>query len=153
MKKVFILFSLVLFVSCAVKTPYDAFTKENKQNINFSVGLSNFLVRNFVMDKESRIATKNLGIQKYRLVVSKQSSEIFETKLRAFLSKNNFEELVRVSKNGQKVNIYSYQINQSVKEVIVKVNNGNEMFIISAKGKNILTSNLDSLVSLISTEN
>lgn len=150
MKKIVIASLIVLFVSCGVKTPYDSFRKENKENITFSFSGSSFLINSFIRDKEFKKLTKDIeGIQKYRIVISETASSRFENKFDAFIKRDGLEEMVHISSEGSTIKMYSYSEKNKLKELIFKIYDGENLIVLSAEGKNIKINNAEQLNALV----
>jgi hypothetical protein len=128
--------SLVLFlVSCGAKTPYEAFRKENKDEVAVSFGASSFVVNTIVRDKEFRNFTKQVsGIKKYHVLISKSNAEFLKSNFDIFLKKNNFEEIFHSANANDKIHIYSFEKGEQLKEVLVEIENGSEILLVKVQG-------------------
>jgi hypothetical protein len=134
MKNLIVLSLACLLVSCGVKTPYEAFRKENKKDVALSFGASRFVVNALVRDKEFRNFTQQSGIKKYHMLVVKENSELLKVNFVGFLKDNNFEEVFHSNTSDGKIYIYSCEKGDKLKEVIVKIEGGSQMVLLSVQG-------------------
>lgn len=149
MKKIVFASLIVVFVSCGVKTPYDSFRKENKENITFSFSGSSFLINSFIGDKEFKKLTKDIvGIQKYRIVILETAPSRFENKFDAFIKRDGFEEMLRISNEGSNITMFAYSEKGKLKELFFKIDDGENLIVLSAEGNNIKINNADQLNAL-----
>ncbi|MFI2742708.1 DUF4252 domain-containing protein [Zhouia sp. PK063] len=150
MKKLFLLFITgLLLISCGVKTPYDSFRKEHKEDIAFSLGASNFLA-NMFMNKEDVRELKQVvdGISKYRVLVAKEESSAYLNNEFKKLVHHGYEQLFYVNDKGNTVNLYFFKRGGKIKELIVKVKDNNDFVILSAEG-NIKIKDLHGLINRV----
>jgi hypothetical protein len=134
MKNLIMLSLVCLLVSCGAKTPYEAFRKENKKEVALSFGASRFVVNALVRDKEFRNFTQQSGIKKYHMLVAKDNSELLKSNFVGFLKDNNFEEVFHSNTSDGKIYIYSCEKGDKLKEVIVKIEGGSQMVLLSVQG-------------------
>lgn len=135
MKNLIVLSFACLLVSCGVKSPYEAFRKENKKDITMSFGASRFVVNALVRDKEFRKFVQQSGIKKYHMLVAKEDSELLKSNFVGFLKDNNFEEIFHSNTADGKVYVYSFEKGDKLKEVIVKIEGGgSQMVLLNVKG-------------------
>ncbi|QLE01798.1 DUF4252 domain-containing protein [Galbibacter sp. BG1] len=143
-----ILSAAFLLVSCGASTPYDAFRKENKKDIAFSLSASNFLVNMFVDEEDLKELNEVVGgISRYRVLVGeKVSAEYLESEFNTFIAKRGYESLMYVNSDGSRVGLYYFEKRGRVREVIMKVKDDEDFVILSAEG-NIKIKDLDKLMS------
>ena len=134
MRNLIVLSLVCLLVSCGAKTPYEAFRKENKEDVAMSFGASRFVVNALVRDKEFKSFTQNSGIKKYHMLVAKENSESLKSNFVDFLKVNNFEEIFHVNTSDGKVYIYSSEKGDKLKEVILKIEDGSQLVLLNLKG-------------------
>jgi hypothetical protein len=134
MKNLIVLSLVCLLVSCGAKTPYEAFRKENKKDVVLSFGASRFVVNALVRDKEFRNFTQQSGVKKYHMLVAKENSGLLKTNFVGFLKDNNFEEVLHSNTSDGKIYIYSCEKGDKLKEVIVKIEGGSQMVLLSVQG-------------------
>jgi hypothetical protein len=134
MKNLIMLSLACLLVSCGAKTSYEAFRKENKKEVALSFGASRFVVNALVQDKEFRNFTQQSGIKKYHMLVAKDNSELLKSNFVGFLKDNNFEEVFHSNTSDGKIYIYSCEKGDKLKEVIVKIEGGSQMVLLSVQG-------------------
>ncbi|GLB49088.1 DUF4252 domain-containing protein [Neptunitalea lumnitzerae] len=147
MKKIFILLvSLVALASCGTKTPYDTFREENKEEITFSLNASSTLANLFV-NEDDIAGLKNVvsGIKNYRIMVSDNNGGALEKRFKELVNSKKYEELFRVSNNGDDVRLYFYKKGNKIKEIICKVNSKENLVVLSAQG-NLKIKDLNKLV-------
>jgi hypothetical protein len=148
MKKIIIVLSLVLLlVSCGAKTPYEAFRKENKEEVAMSFGASAFVVKTLVGGKKFKDFSKQVsGIKKYHVLISKSNSQFLKPNFDVFLKNNKFEEIFHTANANEKVRIYSFEKGEQLKEVIVEIEDGSEMILVKVQG-DIKINNLEKLTA------
>jgi hypothetical protein len=135
MKSLIVLSLVLLLISCGVQTPYEAFRKENKEDVAMSFGVSSFVVNTLVWDKDFRAFKKQVsGIKKYHLLVSRQSPLFIKANFDVFLKKNNFKEIFHLTKDHGVVRIFSSEKGEQMKEVVVEIENGSEMVLVKVQG-------------------
>jgi hypothetical protein len=127
--------SLVCFlVSCGAKTPYEAFRKENKEDVAMSFGASGFVVNALVRDKEFKNFAKYSGAKKYHMLVAKENPKFLKSNFVDFLKGNNFEEIFHTNTSDGKVYIYSCEKEGKLNEVIMKIEDGSQMVLLNVQG-------------------
>ncbi|TRX38766.1 DUF4252 domain-containing protein [Flavobacterium sp. ZT3R18] len=134
MKNLIVLSLVCLLVSCGAKTPYEAFRKENKKDVALSFGASRFVVNALIRDKEFRNFTQQSGVKKYHILVAKENPEFLKSNFGGFLKNNNFEEVFHSNTSDGKIYIYSCEKGDKLKEVIVKIEGGSQMVLLSVQG-------------------
>jgi hypothetical protein len=135
MKNLIVLSLVLVFVSCGVKEPYEAFKKENKEEVAISFGVSSFVINALVWNKEFRDFRKQIsGIKKYNVLVSKSNSAFIKSNFDTFLKQNNYEEIVYTAKGNDKVRIFSFEKGEQLKEVLLEIENGSEVVLVKVQG-------------------
>jgi hypothetical protein len=131
-----IVLSLVLFlVSCGANTPYEAFRKENKEEIAFSFGLSSLVANSLIWDKDFKEFRKQIsGIRKYNVLVSKSNATFIKSNFDAFLKQNKFEEIVYTAKGNEKVRIFSFENGEQLNEILVEIENDSQVVLVKVQG-------------------
>jgi hypothetical protein len=128
--------SLALFlVSCGAKTPYEAFKKENKNEVAISFGASRFLVKTLIGKEEFESLNSQVsGIKKFHVLVSKPNPGNLKESFKVFLKENNFEEIIQVNNVNDKVRIYSFEKGEDLKELLIEIENGSEIVLLKVQG-------------------
>jgi hypothetical protein len=135
MKNLIVLSLVLVLVSCGAKEPYEAFKKENKEEVAISFGASSFVINALVWNKEFREFTKQVsGIKKYQVLVSKSNPVFIKSNFDVFLKQNKFEEIFYTAKGNEKVRIFSFEKEQQLKEVLVEIENGSEIVLVKVQG-------------------
>jgi hypothetical protein len=135
MKNIIALSLALVLVSCGAKAPYEAFRKENKEEVAVSFGASRFLVRTLIGKDEFEDLTKQIsGIKKFHVLVSKSNPEFLKTNFDVFLKNNDFEEIFHSTNSNGKIRIYSFEKGEQLKEVFVEIENGSEMVLVKVQG-------------------
>ncbi len=125
---------VLLLVSCGTVTPYEAFRKENKQDVALSFGASRFVLNRFIRDKEFRKFTKQSGVKKYHILVAKENPKFLKSNFAGFLVKNKYEEIFHTNTSDGKIYIYSCEKGDKLKEVIVKLEEDSQIIFLSFQG-------------------
>lgn len=146
MKNLIVLSFACLLVSCGVKTPYEAFRKENKEDVEMSFGASRFVVNALVRNKEFKSFTQQSGIKKYHMLVAKENPKFLKSNFVGFLKDNNFEEIFHANTSDGKVYIYSSEKGDKLKEVILKIEDGSQMVLLNLRG-DLKISNFEKLTA------
>ncbi|WP_268848901.1 DUF4252 domain-containing protein [Flavobacterium aestivum] len=134
MRKLIVLSLACFLVSCGVKTPYEAFRKENKEDVAMSFGASGFVVNALVRDKEFKNFAKHSGAKKYHMLVAKENPKFLKSNFVDFLKDNNFEEIFHTNTSDGKIYIYSFEKGDKLKEVIVKIEDDSQMVLLNVQG-------------------
>lgn len=135
---------MILFVSCGIRTPYDTFRDDHREEVVFSLGASKVLAHMF-MDNDDLAEFKEIvdGVSKYTILVFDGNSGNLQKSFNDFTSKKGYEKLFYLKSDGTAVDLYTYNRSGKLREVIFKVNDGkDDMVIISAEGKNIKIGNV-----------
>jgi Na+-transporting NADH:ubiquinone oxidoreductase subunit NqrF len=135
MRNILALWLVLFLVSCGSKTTYEAFRKENKEEVAVCFGASSFLVRTLIGKEEFEDLTRQVsGIKKFHVLVSKPNPEFLKVNFDAFLRKNDFEEIFHVSDANEKIRFYSFAEGEQLKEVIVEIENESGIVLLKVQG-------------------
>ena len=126
----------LILTSCATKSSFHSFYKENQHNSDFSINVSAF-VGNMFIPKEDLGEFKTLlkKAKNYELMVFSNSEDELDRKLNRFIKRKKFSTFFRVAQNGDKVQLYFLENNNIIKEIVLKIKSDNDYILIGAKTK------------------
>lgn len=145
-KNIIILAVALILTSCATKSSFHSFYKENQHDSDLSINVSAF-VGNMFVPKEDLGAFKALlrKVKHYELMVFSNSEEVLDKKLNRFIKRKKYATFFRVAQNGDKVQLYFLKNKNTIKEIVLKVKSDNDYILIGAKTK-ILEKDLNKII-------
>lgn len=134
-KIIIVLISVVLLSSCATKSNFHSFYKNNKKNADFSISTAGY-VANLFIPKEDLGEYKRLlrKVRIYKIMVS-ESDKYLANNFDKFIRKNDFNTLVKVRDNGDEVRLYFLKNNNFINELIIKVKSDDDIVLLGIKTK------------------
>lgn len=135
MKKLSLIALLVVLCSCGVSTPYDTFKEDNKDAITFSVSTSAFLAHMFIdEDDVHEIKSVVHGVKRYKVLVADDKAELLEAKFKELAKSGAYEKLFYLNEQGNNVTLYMYKKKDKIREILLKVKEGNDFVLVSVRG-------------------
>lgn len=136
MKKIITLIvAVIVLSSCASKSNFHSFYKNNKQNADFSISTAGF-VGNAFIPKEDLGEYKKLlrKVRNYKLMVSETDKSLAKNFDR-FIRKSDFNTLIKVKDNGDEIKLYFLKENNFINELIIKVKSDDDVVLVGVKTK------------------
>ena len=134
MKKLFLLIVLVVLSSCATHTSFNTFYKNNSHHSDFSLGLNSSLIRGFLSGEDFEDIKPLLKSAKHvRVMVFSNNSNQMNTKFNKFIKHSSFDNLVKVSDDGNNVRVFSLDRNDKIREIVVQISTGDELVLLGLK--------------------
>lgn len=136
---------LTLFVSCisVQRSNMDFVTAQNSSNsemvaVNLPTALAKpFIIKGLKKDKESKDVIKVFkGIKKVKILTITKADKIIDEDFKYFMSKNNFQELMKVNSEGNKISINGKYNKEMIERLLLEIKSSeNEVVYIDLKGK------------------
>ncbi|MEN8125708.1 MAG: DUF4252 domain-containing protein [Bacteroidota bacterium] len=134
MKKIFFIISLVFLTSCATQTSFNDFYQDNQKESDFSMGLNASIVRTFLSDEDFEEVKPLLKKAKHvRILVFTEDTQKMTSKFNKFIKRSDFENLISIKDDDDKVKIYALEQKNSIKEIVLDINSGDEMVLLGLK--------------------
>ncbi|NAS29464.1 DUF4252 domain-containing protein [Flavobacteriaceae bacterium R38] len=152
MKRIICLSLVSLFAfSCATKTPYKEFKKENRKAADISIGMPAFLVHLFVPNEDVREFKEIVsGIRRYHVMVVSENIEQIDDTFDDLVENPDYEKLFYYREDGTKIDFYTYNKKNKIKEVVLKVKDGDDLVIVNMQGNiklNALPSEVEDIIA------
>ena len=152
MKKVFLLFIIVTFSSCAINTTFNSFYQEHEDDSEFSFGLSSSLIATFLPEDAIQDIKPLLKKAKHiRILVFSEHAEDKTEQFDKFINRSRFEKMIKVKSENDKIAFFTLQRNKKVKEIVLVIASGNELVLIGLK-TNLKQADLDKIINGSSDE-
>ncbi len=146
MKKIFLILSLVFLTSCATQTSFNDFYQDNQKESDFSMGLNSSIVRTFLDDDDYEEVKPLLKKAKHvKILVFTENTQEMTTKFKKFINKSDFDNLITIKDDGDKVKIYALEQKNKIKEIVLDVKTDDELVLIGLK-TNITEDDLSNLL-------
>ncbi len=146
MKKIFLILSLVFLTSCATQTSFNDFYQDNQKESDFSMGLNSSIVRTFLDDDDYEEVKPLLKKAKHvKILVFTENTQEMTTKFNKFIKKSDFDNLITIKDDGDKVKIYALEQKNKIKEIVLDVKTDDELILIGLK-TNITEDDLSNLL-------
>lgn len=134
MKKVILLFAVVILSSCATHTTFHTFYKENNQDSELAIGLNSSLINSFLPDEDFEEVKHLLKKAKhYRIMVFSENSIQMDKKFNKFINHSKFDKLVKVKDNSDHLSLYTLEENDKIKEIVVQIFDGDDLILLGLK--------------------
>lgn len=134
MKKLFLLALVVLFSSCASNTSFNTFYKDNHENSDFSLGLNSSLIRAFIPDEDMEDIKPILKKAKHvRILVFSENSAKMSSKFSKFIKRSNFDKLVKIKDDSDKLSLYALEEKDKIKEIVVEIYSDGDLVLLGLK--------------------
>ena len=136
-----IFFCLITLFSFGQSSPVKSFVKDlpraQRKHVNkFTVGRIPIGIARWFVDKEYKPVLKQ--VKKLRILSVENVENIdprLMTKLYDKVDKKNYQELVEIRNKGERIFLRAKENEDTLKELIVLVNDGSELTMIELKGK------------------
>jgi len=134
MKTFSLLFALILLSSCATQTSFNDFYQSNQKEADFSLGLNSSLISSFLSDEEYEDSKPLLKKAKHvRILVFSENSDDMSKKFDKFISKSSFDDMVKIKDDNDKVNVFTLEEKDKIKEVVVEVRSDDDFVLLGLK--------------------
>jgi uncharacterized protein (DUF2344 family) len=134
MRKLVILFLFVIFTSCATQTSFYDFYEDNQAESDFSIGLNTSLISSFLSDEDLEDIKPILEKAKHvRILVFSEDSDPMTQKFKKFIKRSDFENLISIKSDDDKVKIYTLEKKDKIKEIVLDINTGDELVLLGLK--------------------
>ncbi len=146
MKKIIFILSLVLLTSCATQTSFNDFYQDNQKESDFSMGLNSSIVRTFLDDDDYEEVKPLLKKAKHvKILVFTDNTQEMTTKFKKFIKRSDFDNLITIKDDGDKIKIYALEQKNKIKEIVLDVKTDDELVLIGLK-TNITEDDLGNLL-------
>ncbi len=138
MKKYIALIGIILMmISCKSSSDFQSFYKKHKADAAFSIGVSGTLGRMFIPKEEKKLLGPLLKkASHFRLMVFNENDTKTAKSFSRFVSRNDYEQLVRVSDKKDRVDVYFQEDkDEIIRELIVRIKTSDEFIILACKTK------------------
>lgn len=143
MKKIssLIVISLLL-LSCASRTPYKTFKKENRSSADVSIGVPAFLAHLFIPKEDiGELREVVNGVRSYHVMVVTKNTHIVAQNFNELVHSSGYDRMFYLQEDGSKIDFYVLEKKNKIKEVVLKLKEGNDLVIVNMRG-NILINKL-----------
>ncbi len=146
MEKINFILSLVLLTSCATQTSFNDFYQDNQKESDFSMGLNSSIVRTFLDDDDYEEVKPLLKKAKHvKILVFTDNTQEMTTKFKKFIKRSDFDNLITIKDDGDKIKIYALEQKNKIKEIVLDVKTDDELVLIGLK-TNITEDDLGNLL-------
>ncbi len=147
MKKIFLLLAIVLLSSCATQTSFNDFYQNNQKESDFSFGVNASFIRSFLSDEDFEDIKPLLKKAKHvRILVFSENSEQMNSKFDKFIKRSQFEDVIKIKDNGDKIKIFVMEKEDRIKEIVLEVASDGDLVLLGLK-TNITQKDIDRLLS------
>ncbi len=147
MKKILLLFAIVLLSSCATHTSFNDFYQSNQKESEFSFGMNASFITSFLSDEDYEDIKPLLKKAKHiRILVFSENSEQMNMKFDRFIKRSQFEDVIKIKDNGDKVKIFVLEKGDRIKEVVLEVASDGDLVLLGLK-TNLTQKDIDRLLS------
>ena len=135
MKKYFaIIIVTLLLTSCATKSSFHSFYKENKKESDFSISSPAFIANLFIpRDDVQEYEALFKNVRHYKVMIFSESSTTLDKKFNRFINSKNYTSIFRISQNGEKIQFYFLKNGNQIREMILKVKNDTDFVLLGLK--------------------
>lgn len=147
MKKIFLLFAIVLLSSCATHTSFNDFYQSNQKESEFSFGMNASFITSFLSDDDYEDIKPLLKKAKHvRILVFSENSEQMNMKFDRFIKRSKFEDVIKIKDDGDKIKIFVLEKEDRIKEIVVEVASDGDLILLGLK-TNLTQKDIDRLLS------
>ncbi|NEW78325.1 MAG: DUF4252 domain-containing protein [Gelidibacter sp.] len=141
-----ILATALVLASCASKSSFNSFYEENKEASEFSLSTPAFIA-NLIIPKEDVREYEDLfkKVRHYKVMIFSNGSTSLDKKFERFIKQKNYETILSVNDNGDKVQLYFLQHKNAIKEIVLKIKSDNDFVVLGLK-TNILESDFNKII-------
>ncbi len=110
------------------------------------MGLNSSIVRTFLDDDDYEEVKPLLKKAKHvKILVFTENTQEMTTKFKKFINKSDFDNLITIKDDGDKVKIYALEQKNKIKEIVLDVKTDDELVLIGLK-TNITEDDLSNLL-------
>ncbi|KUO67077.1 MAG: hypothetical protein APF83_03810 [Lutibacter sp. BRH_c52] len=144
--RLLILAVALILASCASKTSFNSFYEENKEASEFSLSTPAFIA-NLIIPKDDVREYVDLfkKVRHYKVMIFSDGSTSLDRKFDRFIKQKNYETILSVNDQGDKVQLYFLQHKNAIKEIVLKVKSDPDFVVIGLK-TNILESDFNKII-------
>ena len=147
MKKILLLLAIVLLSSCATHTSFNDFYQSNQKESDFSFGMNASFIRSFLSDEDFEDIKPLLKKAKHvRILVFSENTEQMNSKFDKFIKRSQFEDVIKIKDNGDKIKIFVLEKDDRIKEIVLEVASDGDLVLLGLK-TNITQKDIDRLLS------
>ena len=147
MKKILLLFAVVLLSSCATHTSFNDFYQSNQKDSDFSFGMNASFIRGFLDDDDYEDIKPLIKKAKHiRILVFSENSEQMNTKFDRFIKRSQFEDIIKIKDNNDKIKIFALEKEDHIKEIVLEIASGDDLVLLGLK-TNLTQKDIDRLLS------
>lgn len=140
-----LLVTALILSSCAAKSSFNSFYKENKEECEFSISTPAFIANLFI-PKEDVGEYKALfkKVKHYKIMIFSDASTSLDRKFDRFIKQKKYETILNIKQHEDKVQLYFLKDKNAIREIVLKVKNGNEFVALGLK-TNLLESDFNKI--------
>ena len=147
MKNLLLAFIIVLLSSCATNTSFNTFYQKNQKNSDFSLGINSALIRGFLPDEDyNEVKTLLKKAKNVKILVFTEESEMVQSRFDKFINRSDFDDLIRIKSDNDKIKIYSLEKKDRIKEIILEISSDGDLILLGLK-TNISEKDLNNLLN------
>ena len=147
MKKILLLFAVVLLSSCATSTSFNDFYQSNQKDSEFSFGMNVSFISSFLSDEDYEDIKPLLKKAKHvRILVFSENTEDMNVKFDRFIKRSQFEDLIQIKEDNDKVKVFVLEKDDRIKEIVVEVASDGDLVLLGLK-TNLTQKDIDRLLS------
>ena len=147
MKNGFLILAAALVLSsCASKSTFNTFYDENKSASDISISTPAFIANLFIPKDDVREYEDLFKkVKHYKVMIFSDASTSLDRKFERFIKQKNYETILRIYDNGDKVQLYFLQDKNIIKEIVLKVKSDNDFVVMGLK-TNILNDDFNKII-------
>ncbi|MHB1146757.1 MAG: DUF4252 domain-containing protein [Lutibacter sp.] len=141
-----ILVTAFVLTSCASKSSFNSFYEENKAECEFSISSPAFIANLFI-PKEDVGEYKALfkKVKHYKVMIFSDGSTSLDRKFEKFIKQKNYETILSINQQGEKVQLYFLQNKNAIREIVLKVKSDDDFVVLGLK-TDILESDFNKII-------
>jgi len=141
-----ILATALVLTSCASKSSFNSFYDENKSASDFSISTPAFIANLFIpKDDVKEYEDLFKKVKHYKVMIFSNGAISLDRKFERFIKQKNYETILSINDNGDKVQIYFLQHKNAIKEIVLKVKSDNDFVVLGLK-TNILNDDFNKIL-------
>ncbi|MFA5298583.1 MAG: DUF4252 domain-containing protein [Lutibacter sp.] len=141
-----ILITVLALTSCASKSSFNSFYEDNKKECEFSISTSAFIANLFIPKKEiGEYKALFKKVKHYKVMIFSDASTSLDRKFERFIKQKNYEKILSINQQGDKVQLYFLQDKNAIREIVLKVKSDNDFVVLGLK-TNILESDFNKII-------
>jgi hypothetical protein len=141
-----VLISAIVLTSCASKTSFNSFYKENRKQSEFSISSPAFLANLFIpKDDVKEYEDLFKKVRHYKVMIFSNTSKNLGKRFNRFIKQKKYESILRINQDGEQVQLYFLQHKNAIREIVLKVKSDNDFVLLGLK-TNISENDLNSII-------